>query len=483
LLKDRTSVNLESFPEMTQRLRKPRLALAVSGFVLVCTLPCSALTVPAADSSAALGGALTHFESNRDAFAQPAPSLDSSQFRVFNFGNRLFNTNWVIAPASVEVFDGLGPTFNRASCSGCHLRDGRGRPPVEGERALLSMLIRWSVPGAGRDGEPREVPGYGTQLNDRAVPGVNPEAQVDLRWTESSSAYADGTRYALRSPVISFRRPAYGRFPSRLLTSARVAPAVIGMGLLEAVSESDVLSNADPHDRDGDGISGRPNRVHDPLGGGQALGRFGWKAGVPSLKVQSASAASGDMGLTTSLFPYENCPDRQQACRRQVSGGSPELGDVNLDKLVQYLRFLGVPARRNLHDPLVRMGEVRFREFGCAACHLPSLRTAADAQPSLLADQTIRPYTDLLLHDMGEGLADHRPEFLATGREWRTAPLWGVGLIPMVNGHQFLLHDGRARGVAEAILWHGGEGRRARNAFIHAVERERDELMAFVNSL
>ncbi len=429
------------------------------------------------------GGVLTHFESNRDAFAQPAPSLDGSQLRVFNFGNRLFNTNWVAAPASVDLLDGLGPTFNRVSCSGCHLRDGRGRPPIDDEKQLLSMLIRWSIPGRGLSGEPRPVPGYGSQLNDRALGGLKPEAAVELNWIEQIGYFDDGVRYSLRRPRINLTRAAYGRLPPNIQISARVAPAVIGMGLLAAVSEDAILEFADPFDRNGDRISGKPNRVHDPAGKQPELGRFGWKAGVARLVTQNASAALGDVGLTTSLFPHENCPLRQKGCGQMPSGGQPELSDSNLEKLTLYLQFLGVPSRRNLDDPAVIRGEVHFAAFGCAQCHRPELRTASDASPALLANQVFAPYTDLLLHDMGEGLSDRRPEFEASGREWRTAPLWGIGLIPVVNDHQFLLHDGRARGVAEAILWHGGEARKSRRAFIAAPQETRDELLAFVNSL
>lgn len=429
------------------------------------------------------GGVLTHNLRNREAFAQPAPTLSAAQFRAFNSGNRLFNTNWVVAPASVDNLDGLGPLFNRVSCSGCHLRDGRGRPPVGAEQEFLSMLIRWSVPGRGTHGEPREVPGYGGQLNDRAIAGVAPEARARVRWVEQSGVYADGTPYSLRAPRYRFSEAAYGRLPANLQVSGRVAPTVIGLGLLEAVSADEILALADPHDRNGDGISGRPNWVHDPVSGTRALGRFGWKAGTPNLLVQNASAALGDIGITTRWFPKENCSRQQRACKHAPNGGAPELADAQLELLTQYLRFLAVPAQRDASDPAVRRGERVFTTLGCADCHRPGLRTRADAEPQLLADQHFRPYTDLLLHDLGAGLSDQRPEFAARGSEWRTAPLWGIGLVLAVNDHQFLLHDGRARGVSEAILWHAGEAVRARDGFVRLARSERDDLLAFVNSL
>lgn len=428
------------------------------------------------------GGALTHQERNRDAFAQPAPGLTGPELRAFTFGNRIFNTQWLTAPASVDAFDGLGPTFNRSSCSGCHLRDGRGQAPATGA-APESMLVRWSIPGRANHGQPKPVPAYGEQLNDRAIEGVAPEARLEIEWRETEGRYADGTPYRLRRPVLGFREAAYGPLPKRLLVSARVAPAMIGMGLLDAIPASDLQAAADPHDRNGDGISGRLNWVYDPVSGERMLGRFGWKAGVARLMIQAAAAAHGDIGLSSPWFPEQNCPREQRACRRRVAGGEPELSDAQLQKLTLYLKLLGVPGQRNQDQADVRAGASQFRRMGCTACHQPAQTTAASAEPLLLAAQTFLPYTDLLLHDMGSGLADGRPEFEAGGREWRTAPLWGIGLIPTVNGHQYLLHDGRARGVAEAILWHGGEAQKARDAFVRANGTDRAALIAFVNSL
>jgi CxxC motif-containing protein (DUF1111 family) len=429
------------------------------------------------------GGELTRHADNRNAFALPAPTLDARQLRDFNFGNRLFNTNWLVAPASVEAFDGLGPTFNRVSCSGCHLRDGRGRPPIDGERELLSMLIRLSVPGNDAHGGPLPHPAYGDQLNDRAIPGVDAEGRVEISYRELPGRFPDGQDYSLRAPTYALRDPAFGEFGASILLSPRVAPHMIGMGLLEAVPEADVLVREDPSDRDGDGISGRANRVFDPITQRVELGRFGWKANAASLRQQSAAAAQGDIGLSSAAFPAQNCPDAQTACRAAASGGEPELSEGFLDKLVFYLRVLAVPARRDADATSVARGAVAFDRSGCAACHTPSLRTSAQAEPDLIADQPFAPYTDLLLHDMGEALADGRPDHLADGREWRTAPLWGLGLVPVVNGHRFLLHDGRARGFAEAILWHGGEAEDSRERFKALTRAERDDLDAFLESL
>jgi CxxC motif-containing protein (DUF1111 family) len=430
------------------------------------------------------GGVLTRTTDNRNAFALPAPTLDARELRDFNFGNRLFNTNWLVAPASVDAFDGLGPTFNRVSCSGCHLRDGRGRPPIDGERELLSMLVRLSVPGENHHGGPRPHPAYGDQLNDRAIPGVAPEGRVEIHYEEQPGRYPDGTPYSLRMPSYELLDPAFGEFGDELMTSPRVAPHMVGMGLLEFVSEPDILTREDPHDRDGDGVSGRANRVFDPTTGKTALGRFGWKANAASLRQQSAAAASGDIGLTTAAFATQNCPPAQDACVAAANGGTPELSDGFLDKLVFYLRTLAVPARRQSDAPAVQRGAVAFEQSGCSACHTPMLRTAVqDVAPAWLAAQKFAPYTDLLLHDMGDALADGRPDHLADGREWRTAPLWGLGLVPIVNEHRFLLHDGRARNFEEAILWHGGEAEAARSRFMTLPRAARDEIVAFLESL
>ena len=242
------------------------------------------------------------------------------------------------------------------------------------------------------------------------------------------------------------------------------------------------LPISDPDDADGDGISGRLNRLTDHFGH-PAIGRFGWKANVATLAEQGAGAAVGDIGLTTSLFPNQNCPAVQTTCRDAIAQGDPELSDSFFDRLVTYARLLAVPQARPVDDATFQAGLTLFKDMGCASCHMPTLVTGPDAALPELASQTFHPFTDLLLHDMGEGLADHRPDGAATGTEWRTAPLWGIGLIPRVNGHDRLLHDGRARGLAEAILWHGGEAEKAKEAFRTASKSDRDALVAFLGSL
>jgi CxxC motif-containing protein (DUF1111 family) len=433
-------------------------------------------------TSAAEPGFL-HVESNRDAFARPAPALDSAQLRIFNFGNRIFNTNWVVAPASSVGFDGLGPTFNRVSCSACHLRDGRGRPPIDGEDTLQSMLVRISLP-APKNARHIEmpVPGYGLQINDRAIPGVAPEAKIQILWTELPGRYGDGTPYSLRQPKIVFSDLAYGALPKSIQTSARVATPVFGMGLFDALDEQTILANADPNDRNRDGISGRVNRVYSTSKKSSAIGRFGWKANVATLHEQNLSAALGDIGISSSLFPQQNCAPEQSACNSAISGGEPELSDAFAEKLTQYVEMLGVPKARALDAQALR-GKALFAQYQCQSCHLPTLTTRKRSKLKYLQNQSFSAYTDLLLHDMGTGLADGRTDFDASAKEWRTAPLWGLGLLQTVNEHQFLLHDGRARGVAEAILWHDGEAKAAKEHFRKAKLADRDALLAFLNTL
>ncbi|MES1990317.1 MAG: di-heme oxidoredictase family protein [Pseudomonadota bacterium] len=442
-----------------------------------------AMPVAMPDPGSPPGGTYTTELGNRNAFADPGAPLTPEERRAFSFGNRLFNTNWTTAPGSVKSFDGLGPVFNRVSCSGCHTRDGRGRPPLESETDFDSLLIRVSVPGKDVDGGPKPHPAYGDQINDRSILGVPAEAKVHVAWTSVDGTYADGTRYELTKPTFTLSDPAFGPFGSDLMMSPRVANQVFGLGLLEVVYAEDILKRADPDDADHDGISGRPNWVMDPVSGKKALGRFGWKANQPTLLAQDTGAARGDIGLSTSLRPDQNCPPAQTACAAAITGGEPELSDDFVDRLVTYSRTLAVPARRNPTDPAVLAGQKIFASIGCAACHTPTMVTGHAAAPITLANQTIHPFTDLLLHDMGPDLADGRPDYEATGSEWRTPPLWGIGLIPQVNGHDRLLHDGRARGVAEAILWHGGEGEASRERFRALSAKERDSLVAYVSSL
>lgn len=427
------------------------------------------------------GGDLTVYNSSREAFAKPAPNLDVKELRKFTFGHKLFNTSWVTAPSSVKSLDGLGPLFNRNSCSACHTRDGRGRAvdPLE-PASSQSALFRLSVKDKNGNVVPHPV--YGDQLNNQAINGVLPEGQMVVKYEIIKGKFSDGETYELRKPIYSFKDLNYGDLGNDVMISPRVAPIMSGLGLIEAIDEKTILALADEQDKNNDGISGRPNYITDSKTKKKNIGKFGWKANQDTIRNQTAGAAFGDMGLTSSLHPKENCNQNQDDCKKQISGGNPELTNNQLDMMAFYIRTLAVPARRNIDDPKVIKGEEIFNKIGCAACHTPQLKTGKHELKEL-SNQIIYPYTDLLLHDMGEGLADNRPDILANGREWKTPPLWGIGLVKVVNKHEFFLHDGRARGLEEAILWHGGEASKAQNNYKNLSKEDRNNLIKFLESI
>jgi CxxC motif-containing protein (DUF1111 family) len=433
-------------------------------------------------------GGATVMKFDENAFSLPSANLTPLRRLDFSVGNSFFRNPWVIAPASTTARDGLGPLFNTNACQNCHIKDGRGHPPQGEGGNAVSMLARLSIPAGAEHAEivrQRGIapePTYGGQLQDMAIPGVAPEAKVRLSYATRTERFADGYEVELRTPHLELTELGYGPMHPQTLFSVRVAPPMIGLGLLEAIPESALLANADPDDRDGNGISGRPNRVFNQHTRETAIGRFGWKAGQPNLNQQNADAFFNDMGLTTSLFTGSSCTDRQQECRTMPHGGEPEVSDNILATVLFYTRNLGVPARRNVDAPQVLAGKTLFHRAGCQNCHVPTFTTGEAAEPEQ-ANQIIHPYTDLLLHDMGEGLADHRPEFEASGSEWRTPPLWGIGMTETVSGHTQFLHDGRARNLLEAILWHGGEAEQAKQAVLAFDNEERSALLAFLESL
>jgi CxxC motif-containing protein (DUF1111 family) len=437
----------------------------------------------AAPSTDRSGASSTVFDATHDAFSQAVTWLTPEHRRAFFVGNSLFNSNWVSAPASVAQRDGLGPLFNARSCSACHFKDGRGRPPEAGA-PLASMIVRVSVRGQrGPDGAPVDHAAYGGQIQGGAVPEAAAEADVFVDYEDVNGTFEDGEAYVLKKPRYRLEHAGYGALPADLALSPRVAPALVGLGPLEGVPEALLEKLADPEDSDGNGVSGRLNRVPDVRKKALVAGRFGWKAEQPNVLQQAAAALASDMGLTTSLFPGPTYAAEQKALAALPDGGSPEVEERALHALALYARALAVPARRNHTDPKVVRGEALFASAGCAACHVPALETRAFAELPELAAETIHPYTDLLLHDLGPELSDDRPSFQADGSEWRTPPLWGIGLVHKVNGHTRFLHDGRARDLTEAILWHGGEGANARSAFVKLPRAERHALLAFVGSL
>lgn len=422
------------------------------------------------------GGSQTVFDEGSGAFSHMFTGMDAVREALHEEGDAAFETPFVTAPAPLH--GGLGPVYNNVSCVNCHIADGRGKPPGPNE-TLQSMLFRISVPGTDPHGGPNPVPGFGGQLQQRAVFGRQPEADVLITYSSSSGFYADGSPYQLRVPNY-FLQNAYQPLPSNIMLSPRVAPAVFGLGLLEAIPEATILSYADVSDADGDGISGKPNYVWDAVAGQLTLGRFGWKCGAPNLLQQTAGAYNEDMGVTNYVFNVESSFGQLQF---DGLNDESEVADSLLYSVAFYMRTLAVPARRNLNDPQVKKGKALFAAAKCSSCHVPMMRTQVDVTAPERSNQVIFPYTDLLLHDMGAGLADNRPDFDASGQEWRTPALWGIGLTQAVNGHHYFLHDGRAESLEEAILWHGGEGENSKNAFVAMSAADRAALIAFLQSL
>ncbi|AXI63163.1 MULTISPECIES: di-heme oxidoredictase family protein [Pseudomonas] len=439
------------------------------------------------------GGAATVRKTDQNSFSLPSANLPPSRRVDFSVGNSFFRSPWVIAPSTTTARDGLGPLFNTNACQGCHIKDGRGHPPPPDAPNAVSMLVRLSIPDAPQYARLIEQVGvvpepvYGGQFQDMAVPGVAPEGKVRVDYTPVPVRFKDGTEVELRKPVLQFSQLGYGPMHPDTRFSARVAPPMIGLGLLEAIPEEAILANATAQAKENNGINGRPNRVWDDAQQKTVMGRFGWKAGQPNLNQQNVHAFSGDMGLTTSLRPFDDCTDAQIACKQAPNGngpdGEPEVSDNILRLVLFYTRNLAVPARRGVNDAQVLAGKNLFFQAGCQSCHTPKYTTAANAAEPELANQVIRPYSDLLLHDMGEGLADNRSEFQASGRDWRTPPLWGIGLTQAVSGHTQFLHDGRARNLLEAVLWHGGEARAAQQQVLSFNAEQRAALLAFLNSL
>ena len=478
--------------------------------------------------SAMLGGNLTVFDESEEAFTNEIAGLSEAEFALFEEGDDAFEREF--------GNDQIGPFYDARSCEACHLEDGRGQPPAEtvatigqnndGQRGNDNRDGRGGDGQRGdgngrgnRDGRPngnndgnrnrpagdgeddvtgfvvmlssdvRDLHGYlpdpiyGGQFQAQSVRRVPEEGSFVIRYETINGQFADGTPYTLRNPIYGFENLNYGALGATTTFSPRVAPQIIGLGLLEAVPDSAILALADANDANGDGISGRPNYVWDVYNNRQAIGRFGWKANTPTLIQQAAGAYFNDMGLTTSLFSDPTCTDAQPVCADNPDGNQPEISDAELIATTFYTQTLAVPAQRDYDDPQVQFGAMVFEQAGCTSCHTPTLESGTHPTIPALSNQVFHPYTDLLIHDMGAELADGRPHGEATGSEWRTPPLWGIGLFETVNDHTYYLHDGRARNLTEAILWHGGEGQASRDYFLNLDAQSREALIAFLRSL
>lgn len=431
---------------------------------------------PLEDEDVLLGGATSIDGAFINIFQQPAGNLNEVELQHHLQSDIAFGDQFVTAPNVIN--GGLGPVFNQASCEGCHVSNGRS-PFPSASSDLRGLLFRLSMPGKGPHNEPLPVPDFGGQLQTKAVFGKSPEAKLSWQEVEEVRTYLDGEKISLRKFNYTFVQ-SYRNIPAEMLYSPRIAPPVIGLGLLEAIKESDIMSLSDPADMDGDGISGKVNMVWDVQAQQFAIGRFGWKSGQPNLLQQTAAAYNNDMGITNPLFTKEACFGQEQA---DTLSDDPEIDLKTLKAATFYPQSLAVPKRRNWADVDVKKGKELFFKIRCNSCHQYKFITGTHPEFGFLSQQTIFPYTDLLLHDMGDGLADNRPDFEANGKEWKTPALWGIGLTKTVGNHSNFLHDGRARNLEEAIMWHGGEAEKSKEAFSKLNKKERQSVIKFLESL
>ncbi len=470
-------------------LRMRLFALTFTGSVVAALL----------STAAALAGTMQSPIELNAAYLQPIEDLSADEARQFRAGETMFRTLWLTFPAMPVQNNwqymrprggyawGLGPTFIANSCMACHVQAGRGKTTDRSNSTVFQQLLRVSLPGENPHGGPRSHPHYGGQLQVFDVISADRqqvrqgEADVFVDWQPEPVSLPDGTQVELRRPKIRVESLSYGPLGDQVMTSLRNAPPIFGLGYLESVSEDDILHIAAA--QQAIGLNGRMNYVRDDVRDKSSLGRFGWKANQPSVRQQVAAAFLHDMGITSSLYPKQNCPPVQIYCKAAPPGDSVELFADEFDDLTFWALALEAPPRRERDRADIQTGEKLFGQAGCAQCHLPQMKTAANAPFPALAGRVFHPYTDLLVHDMGDGLADGRPDYKAGPRDWRTAPLWGIGLSKQVNGSTHLMHDGRARNVTEAVLWHGGEAQPARDAFARFSQEDRDALVAFVNSL
>jgi len=450
-----------------------------------------------------VGGSHTHQKSEkRLGFQHESPVLSYEEKLDFKVGQAIFEKIWVFAPSSTTASDGLGPLYNARSCSRCHKGNGRGIIEIE-KSSSPSLFLRLSIPPttkrhhqqltSGKIGFIPE-PTYGNQLQTFAYPGGRAEGTLKVKYTEISVELSDKEEIKLQQPFYTISDLGYGSLDKSFMFSPRIAPQMIGLGLLEAIDELDLLALADPDDLNKDGISGKVNIVWNEVANNNSIGRFGWKAGSPTLEQQNNAALNGDIGISSWMFSDHagDCTQMQSACQQQTHGNKRrDKPGVNMleapktmtDLLLHYTRFIALPAARNTKETKRQKGQKIFKQAGCQKCHHAKFITAKNTEHDSLASQTIWPYTDLLLHDMGKGLADNRQEFLANGQEWRTPPLWGIGLTKLVSGDEFYLHDGRARTLLEAILWHGGEAESSKQEVINLNNAQRQQLIYFLESL
>jgi len=436
----------------------------------------------------------------QEVYKQPVPGMSAKDKQRFIKGERVFTNFWIAVnnPVIPLIWDlsqsgpgggewGLGPMFMATNCGGCHLNAGRGRALDASGLRVFQQLVRLSIPGETPHGGPKPDPNYGQDIQSfdmvtRSDPDARAgEGEVFIDWVNSNFTFPDGSTIELRKPSVRVENLNFGPLADNVMISLRNTQAILGMGYLEAISEKDILKQVEK--QKAMGLNGRPNYVRDDINKKISLGRFGWKANQPSIKQQVASAFLADIGINSAIYPEQSCTPVQKECLAAISGKEPELRDELWEPITFWSQSLDVPAQRNRETAEFKTGEKLFESAGCSGCHVPEMRTGKYAAVPQLSNKLIRPYTDLLLHDMGPDLADGRPDFKASGSDWRTPPLWGIGLSMQVNASNSFLHDGRARNLLEAIVWHGGEAKTSRDKFIAFTKKQRDELIYFLSSI
>ncbi len=428
-------------------------------------------------------------------YSRPLIGISPKDKLDFHIGESVFQKFWVPAPSSTTASDGLGPLFNTRSCNSCHLQNGRGHAPIANESGTTvpSTLIR-----LGKSYPNYNLPAdtiyphigdrtYGHQFQGQSSPGILPEGDYYLTYHTHTETLNDGTTVELRKPNLHWSQLNYGDLEDSTGFTMLVSPALVGMGLLDNIPDENIIANADPDDKNNDGISGKVSWVDSNK---SIIGRFGYKAAAPSVSIQNQTAFNTDLGLSTPLktAPSGDCTELQQDCLASPNGNSPHLGDLEVDQQQSRLVDLFVslsspPAMRNISDPLFLEGKNLFDQLGCASCHIPKMNTGEKSKFAVLNNRTFYPFTDMLLHDMGPELAGGFPSFSAIPSEWRTAPLWGMGLSKKVSGRVGFLHDGRAQTIEEAILWHGGEAERSQGHYKNLNKEQRKKLIYFLESL
>lgn len=421
-------------------------------------------------------------EKNKSLLLKHKENLNNDEYDKFILGRSFFTIPWVEAPSATTARDGLGPLFNANTCVSCHPSNGRGTLFSDG-LVSRSLVVRLSIDSNNSD-EHRKMlekkgfipePSYGNQLALNGIHGVDFEGKVKIDFDEIEVNFPDGEKQILLKPKYELENLNYGSLDKNANISYRIAPSLNGIGLIELISNEDILKNVDENDENNDGISGRANFVYSNITKKEELGKYTWKASVAFLKEQIAGAASNDMGLTTTIFPNENCTKNQKECNESLKAKDPiDLPDDRLDAITYYLKNIKTYEPRNTKE--YEEGLEIFEQISCSKCHISSFKTKKAFE--------IAPFSDFLLHDMGKDLSDGRVEFKANKNEWRTAPLWGLALHEKINKEKpMLLHDGRARSFQEAILWHGGEAQNSKENYMNLPKEKREKLIKFLEEL